>query len=121
MLILTNIILCIVPVILFSYVLNIQLTIKHIYTNGLSGIRKAYILTTILLIMLCISRLTYFILELNFETHKDGVGYGYIYYLNSMIILFISLINYFFYKGSDFKILKSRNEKNNITDLQGSE
>lgn len=100
-----NSLIAIVTIYFLIRVLMVQITLKHLYKNGLSGYRIANILTTLLIAGVCIMRITFFLLEY-FREDSHSYIHTLIYYLNGIFIFVIALINYLFYcKGNLFNFL----------------
>lgn len=106
MIMITNAILCIVSILLFLYVLRVQVKLKLVYRNGLNGIRISNIITTIILILVCLARLIFFTTENIFDKKLYMFDFKqvFLYYHNSVMFLFLSIINFLYHKGYNFNI-----------------
>lgn len=104
MTLLINLFFCVVTIFLFLYVLKVQISLVHVYKNGLRGIRTANILTSIFLILLCVGRIIFFSVEISDNHSEHSRLQIFAYYLNSIVIFLIGIINYLYYRGYNFEI-----------------
>jgi hypothetical protein len=105
-----------ITILFFCLALKKQIEIKHKYHNGYMNHRKAFIGSTTMLTLITISRLI-----IGSTNYTDVMKYEVWQYINFWIItsgLFIvSVFNYMWFKGSDFKFLGSYRVKNYLINL----
>lgn len=103
-------------VLYFSLALKKQIEIKHKYNNGFVNHRKAFIGSTSMLILITISRLI--IILTNYNNVLDYEVWQIInFWIITIGLLIVSLFNYMWFKGSNFKFLGTILTKNYLINL----
>lgn len=96
----------IITLIYFVLALIRQVKIKHKYNNGYVNHRKAFIGSTVILIMITISRL--FLYSFNFDIiYTYSIAQIFNFYVITVGLLIVSIFNYMWFKGSNFTFLGS--------------
>lgn len=105
-----NIIICVVTLLMFVKVSNIQKKLILTYTgDGHTGIRKMGIINVYLLSGVTVFRVIYFSALIYYSSELNTSPFAnFVYYCNSIMLFTIAVFNYKFYNGNEFKFLSKK-------------
>lgn len=91
-------------------VIRIQIKLKKMFSGDeFNGIRTANILTSSMILLICIIRIIFFTIEILKPEHEH-ITITLLYWFSSIAIFVIAKINFLFYKGFEFKIISKIND-----------